>query len=100
MGRRPLCQKVQHHDFNEDGRTDRASLQRVTRLCVRSCFSLIVFGEVPTAGLVLADLGQEVAHLAGGDLLDATEGGEDARSLVGEEERLVGAVATNLLECV
>lgn len=51
-------------------------------------------------GLVLADLGEEVAYLAGGDFLDATEGGEDACRLVGEEERLVGAVATNLLECV
>lgn len=51
-------------------------------------------------GLVLADLGEEVAYLAGGDLLDATEGREDARSLVGEEERLVGAVAANLLERV
>ena len=51
-------------------------------------------------GLVLADLGEEVAYLAGRDLFDASEGGEDARRLVGEEERLVGAVATNLLECV
>lgn len=50
--------------------------------------------------LVLADLGEEVAHLAGGDFLDATEGGEDARRLVGEEERLVGAVATDLLKRV
>ena len=40
-------------------------------------------------GLVLADLGEEVAHLAGGDLLDASEGGED-----------VGAVASDLLERV
>ena len=31
------------------------------------------------AGLLLADLGQEVAHLAGGYLLDASESGEDAR---------------------
>ena len=52
------------------------------------------------AKLVLADLGEEVAHLAGGDLLDATESGEDARRLVGEEERLVGAVAADLLERV
>lgn len=52
------------------------------------------------AKLVLADLGEEVAHLAGGDLLDTTESGEDARRLVGEEERLVGAVAADLLERV
>ena len=51
-------------------------------------------------GLVLADLGQEVAYLAGRDFLDASESGEDARRLVGEEERLVGAVAANLLERV
>ena len=51
-------------------------------------------------GLVLADLGEEVAYLAGGDFLDATESGEDARRLVGEEERLVGAVASDLLERV
>lgn len=52
------------------------------------------------AGLLLAHLGEEVAHLAGGDLLYATEGREDARRLVGEEERLVGAVASDLLERV
>ena len=51
-------------------------------------------------GLVLADLGEEVAYLAGGDFLDASEGGEDAGCLVGEEERLVGAVASDLLERV
>ena len=49
---------------------------------------------------MLADLGEEVAYLAGGDFLDASEGGEDARRLVGEEERLVGAVASDLLERV
>jgi hypothetical protein len=27
-----LCQRLQSHSFNENGRTDRASLQRVTRL--------------------------------------------------------------------
>ena len=31
---RPLCQVLQRHGFNGDGRTDRASLQIVTR-CVR-----------------------------------------------------------------
>ena len=44
---RPLCQRLQHRGFDEDGRTDRASLQRVTRHAGRrrthrSC--------VPTAG--------------------------------------------------
>ena len=44
---RPLCQRFQHRGFDEDGRTDRASLQRVTRHAGRrrthrSC--------VPTAG--------------------------------------------------
>lgn len=29
---RPLCQKLQRQCFNGDGRTSRASLQRVTRL--------------------------------------------------------------------
>ena len=29
---RPLYQRLQHRGFNEDGRSDRASLQRVTRL--------------------------------------------------------------------
>ena len=29
---RPLCQRLQHRGFNGDGRTDRASLQRVTRI--------------------------------------------------------------------
>ena len=28
----PLCQRLQHRGFNGDGRTDRASLQRVTRI--------------------------------------------------------------------
>ena len=31
---RPLYQRLQHRDFNGDGRSDRASLQRVTRLAV------------------------------------------------------------------
>ena len=32
---RPLSQRLQHLDFNEDGRTDRASLHRSTRnICV------------------------------------------------------------------
>ena len=31
---RPLYQKLQHRSFNDNGRTDRASLQRVTRLIV------------------------------------------------------------------
>ena len=30
----PLCQRLQHRSFNDNGRTDRASLQRVTRLIV------------------------------------------------------------------
>ena len=29
---RPLCQRLQHRGFNGDGRTDRASLQRATRI--------------------------------------------------------------------
>ena len=31
---RPLYQKLQHRSFNDNGRTDRASLQRVTRHAV------------------------------------------------------------------
>ena len=31
---RPLYQKLQHRSFNDNGRTDRASLHRVTRLIV------------------------------------------------------------------
>ena len=35
---RPLCQRLQHRGFNGDGRTDRASLQRVTRLALSVSF--------------------------------------------------------------
>ena len=30
----PLYQKLQHRSFNDNGRTDRASLQRVTRFAL------------------------------------------------------------------
>ena len=34
---RPLYQRLQHHDFNGDGRTDRASLQIVICQIVTRC---------------------------------------------------------------
>ena len=44
---RPLYQRLQDRDFNGDGRTSRASLQRVTRLAV---WGRTLRPSVPTKG--------------------------------------------------
>ena len=55
---RPLCQKLQHLDFNGDGRTDRASLHRSTRnICVT-----VIAGDVCGGTILLRTFAEAIVQ--------------------------------------
>ena len=78
---RPLYQKLQHRSFNDNGRTDRASLQRVTRHVLTQQYKWIDTKQISSQIGTFVAFRSEHLWCAIVDVTTLTQGGEVAKAL-------------------